>query len=49
MCVLIKKIFSSFKETSTSTVSMGNGSMTYILGEDQVKLGFSSRNYLILN
>jgi len=44
-----KKLFSLYQETSTRTVSMGNGSITHVLREGQVKLELSSRNYLILN
>ena len=44
-----KKLFSLYQETSTRTVSMGNGSIAHVLGEGQVKLELSSRNYLILN
>ena len=44
-----KKLFSLYQETSTHTVSMGNGSIAHVPGEGQVKLEFSSRNYLILN
>ena len=34
---------------NTCTVSMGNGSMTHVLGEGQVKLELSSGNFLILD
>jgi len=44
-----KKIFSLYQEKGTCIVSMGNGSIAHVLGEGQVKLELSSRNYLILN
>ena len=48
MC-LDKKIFSLYQESSTRTVSMGNESITHVLGEGQVKLELSSMNFLVLD
>jgi len=47
--VLIKNIFSLYQESSTRTVSMGNGSMAHVLGKGQVKLELSLGNFLVLD
>ena len=44
-----KKLFSLYQESSTRTVSMGNGSLARVLGEGQVNLELSSRKRLVLN
>ena len=44
-----KKLFSLYQESSTRTVSMGNGSMAHVLGEGQVKLELSSGNFIVLD
>jgi len=44
-----KKLFSLYHESSTHIVSMGNGSMTHVLREGQVKLELSLGNFPILD
>ena len=44
-----KNSLSSYQESSTRTVSMGNGSVARVLGEGQVELELSSGNRLVLD